>query len=638
MKIIKIIYTVCLLISLASCAKMGTPDGGMYDETPPVIVSTSPADKGVNVKTRKININFNEFIKMENAQEKVIVSPPQLEQPEIKAAGKKVIVDLKDSLKENTTYTIDFSDAISDNNEGNPLGSYTYCFSTGNQIDTFEVSGKVLEAKNLEPIKGILVGLYNNLSDTIFTKKPMSRVSRTDSRGHFVIKGIAAGTYRIYALNDADGNYIFNQKSEEIAFSHTTFSPSCAPAMRQDTLWKDTLHIDSIRQVPYTRFVPDDLVLLAFTEEAKDRAFLKYDRSQANKFTLYFSGGDKKMPKLRGLNFNEKNAFVTEPSAHNDTITYWLRDTTLCNQDTLCMEMQYMATDTTGVLVDKTDTLYVLSKTPYAKRMKEKQKKYEEWKKEQDKSKKKGLPFETEMKPEALVPKYNLSSEMTPSDNVTIEMPVPLIRCDSSAIHLYAKHDTLWYKSKFIFRKTANAFRRYEIIGEWRPDVEYSVEVDSAAFVDIYGNVSDAYKGGTKVGSLDSYSSLFLTLTGIQDTGAVVQLLDRGDAVVREVRAKDNHADFYYLKPETYYLRLYCDTNGNGKWDTGSYADDRQPEKVYYYPKELQCKAQWDVTETWNVTERSIVNQKPAVITKQKAEKKKKKTDRNAQRKMNSNN
>src|SRR5574344_628836 len=195
MKIIKIIYTVCLLISLASCAKMGTPDGGMYDETPPVIVSTSPADKGVNVKTRKININFNEFIKMENAQEKVIVSPPQLEQPEIKAAGKKVIVDLKDSLKENTTYTIDFSDAISDNNEGNPMGNYTYSFSTGKQIDTLEVSGTVLNAENLEPVKGTLVGLYRVDSIAVDSLKkgcsfdslnaqcmrePIQRVSRTD--------------------------------------------------------------------------------------------------------------------------------------------------------------------------------------------------------------------------------------------------------------------------------------------------------------------------------------------------------------------------------------------------------------------------------------------------------------------------
>ena len=146
-----------------SCARMGTPDGGWYDDTPPSVVGSTPYDKGVNVKSRKVTINFDEYIKIEDAQNKVIISPPQIEQPEVKAAGRKIVVDLKDSLKENTTYTIDFSDAITDNNEGNPMGNYTFSFSTGDHIDTLEVSGYCLNAENLEPIKGMLVGLYDSL-------------------------------------------------------------------------------------------------------------------------------------------------------------------------------------------------------------------------------------------------------------------------------------------------------------------------------------------------------------------------------------------------------------------------------------------------------------------------------------------
>lgn len=179
----------CLLLS--SCAKMGQPDGGWYDETPPRIISSSPADKSTGVKTRKISILFDEYIQVDNPTEKVVISPPQIETPEIKGAGKKIVVEMKDQLKPNTTYTVDFSDAISDNNENNPLGNYTYTFSTGGHIDTLEVAGYVLNAENLEPVKGILVGLYSNLTDTIFTREPMQRVSRTDSRGKFIIKGIA---------------------------------------------------------------------------------------------------------------------------------------------------------------------------------------------------------------------------------------------------------------------------------------------------------------------------------------------------------------------------------------------------------------------------------------------------------------
>ena len=167
-------YVIAFLL-LASCAKMGQPDGGWFDETPPHVIGASPTDGAVNVREKKVNIYFDEFIKVDNPTEKVVVSPPQLEAPEIKGTGKRIQVSLVDSLKPNTTYTIDFSDAISDNNEGNPLGNYTYSFSTGEVIDTMEVSGYVLESENLEPIKGILVGLYQDLADSAFKTKPMLR-------------------------------------------------------------------------------------------------------------------------------------------------------------------------------------------------------------------------------------------------------------------------------------------------------------------------------------------------------------------------------------------------------------------------------------------------------------------------------
>ena len=348
-------YVVAVLL-LVSCAKMGQPDGGWFDETPPKVIGAEPADGGIRVTAKKVNIYFDEFIKVDNPSEKVVVSPPQLETPEIKASGKKIQVSLLDSLKPNTTYTIDFSDAISDNNEGNPLGNYTYSFSTGEVIDTMEVSGYVLEAENLEPIKGILVGLYSDLADSAFCKQPMLRVSRTDSRGRFVIKGVAPGSYRIYALQDMDGNYMFNQKSEKIAFSHDLIVPSSKPDTRQDTTWIDSLHIKSIDRVPYTHFLPDDIVLRAFTELLTDRYLVKSERKEATSFSLYFSYGDSILPQIKGLNFDADNAFVVENTEKKDTITYWLKDTTLVNQDTLRMELTYRMTDSLGVLKNNVDT------------------------------------------------------------------------------------------------------------------------------------------------------------------------------------------------------------------------------------------------------------------------------------------
>lgn len=626
-------YLLCsLLLLLSSCAKMGQPDGGWYDETPPRVIGANPQDKAVNVKAQKMSIYFNEYIKINNATENVVVSPPQIEVPEISSAGTKITIELLDSLKENTTYTIDFSDAITDNNEDNPLGNFTYSFSTGDHIDTLEVAGYVLGAEDLEPVKGILVGLYNNLTDTIFRSEPMLRVGRTDGNGHFVIKGVAPGSYRIYALQDMDGNYIYNQKSEMLAFNHDIIEPSWKPDIRQDTLWRDSLRIDSIMQVPYTHFLPDDVVLRAFTAVQTDRFFLKAERKTAEKFTLFYSYGDADLPVLRGLNFEADSAFVIESSEKRDTITYWLRDSLLINQDTLRIELTHHVTDTLGILHTATDTLDILSKEPFEKRQKQQKKEYDTWKKKQDRLEKKGEPFEKEMPLKMLEPKYDVASQLDPDKNPRFTMPAPVAPLDTSMIHLYVKRDTLWYQAAYELREVENIPRTYELFGEWRPDTEYSLEIDSAAFRDIYGKVSKPYKTGFKVRSNDDYSTLLFTFNGLQGKTLVAQLVNKSDKVVKEVTTTNGTAEFFYVKPDTYYLRVIVDDNNNGIWDTGDYDEDRQPEAVYYYPEKIECKAMWDITLSWDPSSRALYQQKPRELVKTKDEKKRTVKSRNAER------
>lgn len=614
---------------LGSCARMGQPDGGWYDETPPRILGATPADKGTNVKNRKVSIFFDEFIQIENATEKVVVSPPQLETPEIVASGKRIRIELLDSLKPNTTYTIDFSDAITDNNENNPLGNYTYSFSTGDAIDTLEVSGKVLQAKDLEPVKGILVGLYSDLSDTAFTTKPMLRVSRTDGSGRFVIKGVAPGTYRVYALQDADGNYLFNQKSEMLAFSQEKIVPSFKPDVRQDTTWIDSLRIKSIDRVGYTHFLPDDIVLRAFNEVMTDRYFLKAERREPESFTLFYSYGGE-MPQVRGLNFQSDDAFIIESTEKQDTITYWLKDTALVNQDTLRVELTYHMTDSLGKLVEQIDTLDILSRISHEKRQKDLEREREEWQKKQDRAKKRGEPYDSIMPPKALAIGVKAPSELDPDKNIPFTFNTPLASVDTAAIHLYSKHDTLWYNAPLEFNHVRG--REYELRGEWRPDIEYSLEIDSAAFVDIYGKVSPPFKQGFKVKSFDEYGTLLLNIPTMTDTTIVVQLLDAGDKIIKEVTTNQGVAEFYYVSPSTYYVRMYIDSNRNGEWDTGLYSANRQPETVYYFPKEIEIRAKWDFTETWNPLATPVIQQKPAAVTKQKPDKDKKIKNQNARR------
>ena len=630
----KLLYILIALCAFMSCARMGTPDGGWFDDDPPRVIGSVPAERDTNVTTKKITIYFDEYIKLDNPSENVMVSPPQLEVPEIKVVNKKIVVELQDTLKPNTTYTIDFSNAISDNNEGNPMGNYAFVFSTGEKIDTFEVAGSVIDAQNLEPVKGISVGLYSNLADSAFQKEPMIRIGRTDGSGHFVIKGVAPGEYRVYALQDMDGDYRFSQKSEMIAFTHQTFKPTAGPDIRQDTIWRDSLRIDNIVRVPFTHFYPDDVVLMAFNEVQTERYLLKTERQEPDRIGVYFSYGNDTLPVLRGLNFNADSAFVLEPSEKKDTLIYWLRDTTLVNTDTLSLSMEYLMTDSTGRLVSQTDTLEMVAKTPYAKRLKEKQKAFEEWQKEQEKKKKREEPYDSIYTVKPLEPSYKIPSAMAPNSIVTIEMPAPLQHLDTAAIHLYSKIDTLWYRAPFRFEPVKGKLRQYQLMADWYPEREYSLEIDTLAFTDIYGLSSAPYKQGIKVKSLNDFATLEFQLSGVADTNIVVMLVDKGDKVLMQTKAGRNHtAEFFYVIPGTYYVRAYVDRNGNGIWDTGDYETDLQPEDVYYYPREIECKEKFDVTLSWNLTEKPRNQQKPGELVKQKPDKEKKKLqNRNAER------
>jgi len=621
-----------LMIVVYSCASMGNPDGGPYDEEPPKFVRSTPKPFAINSKEKKVTIEFDEFIKLEKAAEKVVVSPPQLEQPEIKASGRKVVVGLVDSLRPNTTYTIDFADAIVDNNEGNPLGNYAFTFSTGTTIDTMEVSGTVLSASDLEPVKNIQVGLHSDLSDSAFMKKPFDRVSRTDSRGHFSIRGIAPGKYRIYALMDGNQNYLFDSKTEMIAFSDSIIIPAMEDAMRQDTIWKDSLTIDTIKSVGYIRFLPDDIILRAFKEE-NDRQYLtRSERDKENHFVLTFSARADTLPTLKGLNFDERDAFIIEKTDRNDSICYWIKDSLIYQMDTLEIQMDYLATDTLDRLVPQTDTLFLANKLTRAEREKLEAKAAEEKEKERKKKEKKGEKIEPEST-KFLTLNVDAPSAFDLDRNVYLSFDEPVASIDTAAIHMEIKKDSLWEEIPFLFVSDSVLPRKYEILAEWEPEKEYQLSIDSMAFKGVYGLHTNKVKQTMKVKKLDEYGTILLNITGADST-AVVELLDGSGKVLRQQRiTPQNTADFYYLNPGTkFYIRLFNDRNGNGVWDTGKYSEHLQPEEVYYFPKVWEMKANFEFEENWNINAVPVEKQKLDEIKKQKPEETKKIQDRNKER------
>lgn len=629
--IASLVYLLLSAVCMVSCANPGSgPDGGPYDETPPKIVSMSPALGGINEKARKVTIAFDELIKVENAQEKVTISPPQIEMPEIKTSGKRISVELMDSLKPNTTYTVDFSDAIVDSNEGNPLGNFTYFFSTGERLDTMEVAGHVLEAGNLEPVKGILVGLHSNLADSAFTHLPFDRVARTDGSGHFSIKGVAPGTYRIYALKDMDGDFKYTL-GEMMAFTDREIKPSSFPDIRHDTLWADTTHIDTILNVRYTHYLPDDVVLLAFTEKNLSRQLIKAQR-EPEYFRTFFTAPSTIEPKVRGLNFNAEGAFVVDRSAGNDTLTYWLRDTTLINRDSLVIAYTYEATnDSTHQNYLQTDTLELVPRIPFERRQKLKEIELAKWKKGLEKRHRQG-DFTQEQPPtDPLRLTVATRGSFAPDQNVRITLPEPAARLDTSGIHLFLQVDSTYKEAPFRLERSSLSHLDYTLRAEWRPRQEYVLNVDSACIEGLSGKVNTTHDTKFSIESEDKYGSLFLIIPEA-DTTAVVQLMTADNRVERQVRVKNGRADFFYLRPTDYYLRLYTDLNHNFTWDTGCYAEGRQAERVYYYPQKLTVRANWDIEQTWDLNALPITQQKPREIVKQKADAKKTPKNRNAER------
>lgn len=631
----------CLLalILTAACASIGNPDGGRFDETPPRVVGSSPADGAVNVSKRKVQILFDEYIKLEKASEKVVISPPQIEPANVRADGKRVKVDFYDSLRANTTYTIDFSDAIEDNNEGNPMGQYTFSFSTGDVIDTMQVSGRVLNAADLEPIKGIMVGLYpadSTWNDTLFRTRPFLRVSRTNGEGRFTIKGVKDGAYRVRALEDKDGDFVFSQKNERVAFDTTVYVTGSFSDVRMDTVWRDSLWYDSIRVVPYTHYTPDDVLLLAFLEDGQERHLLKTVYPEPTNFTFYFTAPSDSTPRIKGLNFDER-CLVADASLKNDTVTFWVTDTALIHrQDTLSMILSYMETDTLGQLVVTNDTLDLSPKTTYAKIAAERSKQIEAWEKDRERRQKKAkkpLPYEENPYERTwLEAGFKPSGSLAPNQNVRYLAKEPILEVDTTKIHFYVKKDTDWLPAPFLFMPEERSAKSYMLYAEWEPGQKYRFVMDTAAVVSVLEHESKSVRQEFHVRAVEEYGSIFIHVIS-PDTGVVVQLLSKNDKVEAQQRTdKDGNADFFFMKPGDYYMRCYVDANGNGQWDTGDYASGLQPERVYYFGKPLPLKAQWDLRQDWDIRAVDVARQKPIAITKQKPDKEKKLKNRNAER------
>ncbi len=546
---------------LVGCANRGVgPQGGPRDSIPPTAVKSVPENGTVNFTGRRIEITFNEYVQLDNVSANLLMSPPQQRPPDVKARGKRVLIQFADTLRDSTTYTIDFGDAICDYTEKNPIHGYSFGFSTGPTIDTLETTGVVLDAENLKPRKGIIVGIHDDLSDTAFTSMPFLRIARTDSAGFYRIGNMHAGTYRLYAVDDVSRDYRLTP-GESIAFAERTITVTAPDTAARDSLPAkgDTLYL----------FKPQ-----------QQRLYLqRTTREEQHRIRIAFSTSPDSLPDIRPL--MDSLQYNTYFSRHNDTVTIWLLDSASIRPDSLFFELRYRRTDSLYHLEWATDTVLARWRAPRLSA------KAQEAQDRQRRNRRLGI-------------KSNASKKFEMYDTLRLFIATPLAVIREEAMHLYERKekDSTVYPVPFIIVPHDTLPLQLQLIAKLEPGHQYELCLDSAALEDVYGITHIAGSYPLTLKTPEDYSTIRVHIEPF-DPRMRIQVLDAKETVLREQSAEPDGTLFRFLKPDAYFLRMYCDMNGDGQWTTGSWDDKRQPEKVYTNPTKIQTKSNWDFEETW---------------------------------------
>lgn len=618
------LFVVAAALLLAACASIGRPEGGPRDMTPPVMVSSTPAPGSVNVSNGRIDIIFDENITLDDPMNKIVVSPPQKKQAQISSNGRRVRITLRDTLRDSTTYTVDLADAVRDLNEGNILDGLAIDFSTGPSIDTLMISGIVVEGRTLEPAQGMIVGVYSTpVADTALTTLPMERITKTNALGRFTIRNLKPGSYRVFAINDLNHDFHWD-RSEDIAFLDRDISPSTMAIEVTDT-FTDAAGNDSLVTRPATRFLPDDILLTWFNENYKPLYLVKHERPDARRLTLEMSTRSDSLPQLTLLNTVRAGArldreAVLQSSPGLDSLTYWLRDTTLIGSDTLKIAARYLHTDTLDNITFTTDTL------TFALRQPKKKKKRDE---------------ETDSVPKLEFVNIGISSRQPQDLNMPLlfETSAPTASIDSAGFRIEELVDSVWMPVAAKIPSPPDSLQPMRLLTEmtWKPKTKYRVTIDSLAVTDIYGNHNRPFVQEVSTHAIEDYAALFFNIGDLGPDSAIVELLS-SDKPVRLEPVRNGVATFEYVTPGAYYARLFIDRNHNGRWDTGCVADTLQPEDVFYFSKKLNLKKNWDVEQQWNIYETPVDLQKPEDIKKNKPPRPKWETEEEREKRKKGNN
>jgi len=588
-------------IIAAACAKVNNPTGGPRDRTPPVILQTIPAYGAKNFKGKNIIITFDEYVSLNNINDKFMVSPPMKKKPKVYVRGKNVMVDFEEQLHDSTTYTFYFQDAIRDLNEGNTIEDYQFVLSTGSILDSLSVTGNVYNAFNLEATEKTMVLLYRDLADSFVVKHLPDYISRVDLKGYFRINNVKPGTYRLYALKDGDNSKNYNNPEEEFAFMNNPviIDPlnNFIPPEPKDTVKKKPeIKVRDLRKPNEKQLTkPQDTIvrigkypLMLFASLKTNHYLTSSGRSSKYLLNYTLSLPPDSMDFKFSIPDSKPGSYFLERNRENDTIRVWLTDSTLYSKSIIPTYIDYPFTDTLGVVNYRRDTIQMRFMSPRVIRG--------------TKPKKSKYSFETNIK----------GNTLKPGQQIYFSSPTPFREPDTSKIKFFIVADSSKQRMPYSLVRDSLTTRKFYFKAELQEDKKYILITDSASFGSIYDESIDSTGYNFSVKKTESYSKLTLSIKNCTSS-CIFQLLNSQEKLIEEQKmSSDGKIVFQLLDAGKYRIKVIYDLDGDGKWTTGDFKKGRQPEPVSYYPDEIDLKSSWilDMDQDWDISKLFEKNQK----------------------------
>jgi len=558
---IKRVFAFIMLLTAAACATVVPPAGGPVDTTPPVPLLFKPHNKITNYSGEKITIKFDEYVQLKDLNSQLVISPAMPDDPDIYIQGKKLVIVPPDSLTPNTTYTIFLGNAVVNYKEGLPVKHFQYVLSTGENLDSLRITGKVKNAFDLKTEDGILVMLYKNASDsTPYLQRPYY-IAKTYSDGGFLLDNLSEGKYLIFALKDLNSNYIYDQPAEEIAFLDSLLIP--APPKTAD---------DSLNLIK-----PVKVDMYLFKEVEKNQGIKGKKLRSEHLVELYFKKPVTALG-VEALNF--------------DAPAEWNYPVFNKNRDSLKLWLTAKMPDT--VLIKISDDLQVVDTLRLVLRKPKKQIKN---------NRRRQPEVETGSKPKPPVRisvKTNTGAGIDFFGKPALVFNTPVKYFDRQKIKLYRQIDTVYKPVSFsmFFDDSIAADRLYFDV-KLEEESSYKIFIPDSVFFDIFGNTNDTIEARFGTTRQRNYGSLKLKVVYNDSIPLLIQLLNDKDGVLRQDLLTDSIVYYRWLKPGKYKIKAVKDRNGNGKWDTGNYLEGVLPERVFFMSSPVNIRANWDIEHKW---------------------------------------